>query len=277
MQEAVGDLSDREQLPETLFGTGVAACYDMDGNRIWIKFIETTTLKYGQSASPLLIGDKLIVHIEKLFALDSGTGKILWKTELKPKLGSPIRAKIGEVDVVVTPNGDIVQAEDGKILAGNVSSLEYAAPVSIGNKIYFIEHGGKALQLPDKVLEQITPTVLWETTPKKNRYYASSIVHDNLIYAITQKNVFSVIDAGTGKVIYEKKLDLGKGTIYPSIVLAGDNLFVNSDNGTTLVLQHGREYVEIAKNKIEGFRSTPLVHGSKMYIRSLSHLYCIGN
>ena len=261
----------------TLFGTGIAACYDMDGNRIWSKFIETPTRPDGHSASPLLIDDKLFVHINNLIAMNSRTGQILWKTESEPKWGSPIHEKIENVDVVITPNGDIVQAEDGKILAGKLAPLEYAAPVSAGNKIYFIESGGKALQLPDKVTEQINPTILWQTTPKKDRYYASPIVHDDLIYAITQNNVFSVIDAGTGQVIYDKKIDLGKGTVYPSIILAGNHLFVSNDNGTTLVLQPGREYVEIAKNKIEGFRSTPLLQGNRMYVRSLSHLYCIGN
>ena len=261
----------------TLFGTGVSVCYDMDGNRMWSKFIGTPIPSWGHSASPLLIDDKLIVHVINLTALNSRTGQILWETKSDRKWGSPVRAKIGNVDVVVTPSGDIVQAKDGKILAGKISSLDYAAPVYADDKIYFIESGGKALQLPKEVTEQINPTVLWETTPKKDRYYASPIVHDDLIYAITRNNAFSVIDAETGQVIYEKELDLGKGTVYPSIILAGERLFVSNDNGTTLVLQPGREYVEITKNKIEGFRSTPLLHGSKMYIRSISHLYCIGN
>ena len=260
----------------TVFGNGVAVRYDMDGNRLWAKFIEASGHDWGHSASSLLIEDKLIVHVKSLTALDAATGEILWQTESKSRWGSPIHVRIGDVDVVVTPNGDIVRAEDGKVLAGQVSSLEYAAPVCVDNTVYFVESGGKALRLPDEAADKINPTVLWETTPKKARYYASPIVHDGLIYAVTLNNFFSVIDALTGQVIYDKKLDLGKGTVYPSIVLAGKNLLVSNDNGTTLVLQPGREYVEIAKNKIEGFRSTPLLQGSRMYIRSLNHLYCIG-
>ena len=39
-----------------LFGTGVAACYDLEGNRKWARVVEKPTHGYGHSASPLLIG-----------------------------------------------------------------------------------------------------------------------------------------------------------------------------------------------------------------------------
>jgi len=57
-----------------LFGTGVAACYDMEGNRKWIKMLEKSKHQWGHSASPLVVGDKLIVHINDIFALDKKTG-----------------------------------------------------------------------------------------------------------------------------------------------------------------------------------------------------------
>ena len=118
--------------------------------------------------------------------------------------------------------------------------------------------------------------MLWQTEQEKDRYYASPLVHNGLIYAITQKSVFSVIDGKDGSVIRQKKLELGDGTVYPSITLAGEYLFVSNDNGQTLVLKPGAEYKEIAINKIEGFRSSPVFVGNRLYVRGLQHLYCIG-
>ena len=79
--------------------------------------------------------------------------------------------------------------------------------------------------------------------------------------------MFSVVDAKDGKVVYSKKLDIGKGggTVYPSIVVAGAKVYVSSDNGTTVVLKPGRAYEELARNQLDGFRSTPVFVGNRMF------------
>ena len=46
--------------------------------------------------------------------------------------------------------------------------------------------------------------------------------------------------------------------------------------GTAIVLEPGREYKEIAENRLEPARSTPVFAGSRMYLRTLKNLYCIG-
>ena len=263
-----------------LFGTGTAACYDMDGNRKWIKVIEKPTHNWGLSASPLVLDDKLIVHIRNIFALDKNTGEVIWKNKASKddvRWGTATIAKIGGVDVIITPNGDFFRASDGKLMAENISVLDYARPIVYEGVVYFIQHGGKAFKLPSEAGDAIEPEFLWETKPKKDRYYASSVLHEGLIYAIVrQGHFFSVIDAETGEVVYEKRLKLGKGTTYPSIVLAGDYLFISNDNGTTVAMEPGREPKEIARNSLETFRSSPVFVGKRLYIRGMENMYCIG-
>src|SRR5262245_15360971 len=53
-----------------LFGTGVVAVYEPEGKRVWARLIESPRIDKGLSASPLLSGDKLIVHIKDLIAVD---------------------------------------------------------------------------------------------------------------------------------------------------------------------------------------------------------------
>ena len=88
--------------------------------------------------------------------------------------------------------------------------------------------------------------------------------------------LFSVLDAKTGKIIYEKKLDQLKATTYPSPVLAGNYVLLSDEKGTTIVLEAGREYKETAVNVLEPFRSSPIFIGNRMYVRTLKSLYCIG-
>lgn len=264
-----------------IFGTGVAACYDMDGNRKWIKIIEKPTHDYGHSASPLLVGDKLIVHVRSIFALDKETGEVVWKKETTPRWGSEELASIGVVDVIITPNGDFFRVSDGKLIRkrekDDKAFLEFARPIIHDGIVYFIQHEGKAFRLPSEIGDPLALEELWQTMPKKDRYYASSVYHEGLIYGIVRAgHFFSVIDAETGEVILEEKLKLGKGNTYPSITLAGKYLFVSNDNGTTVVMEPGREPKEIMRNTLEPFRSSPVFVGKRMYIRGMENLYCIG-
>jgi outer membrane protein assembly factor BamB len=258
-----------------LFGTGVAACYEPGGKRVWARFIEKPKAGWGHSASPLLAGNQMLCHVEKMTALDMATGEVRWQTAARPGWGSPVAANISGTDVVITPGGDVIRASDGKILAAKVAGLEYCAPLVDGPMVYFVQNGGKAIRLSATDGETVKAEVVWTTEPKKERYYASPVLHDGLLYAVTQQGDFSVIDAANGQVVCEKKLNLG-GTFYPSITMAGDRLYVSGDSGNTVVLQPGREYKELARNSLEPFRSNPVFVGGRIYVRTLKGLFCIG-
>ncbi len=270
-----------------LFGSGIAACYDMDGNRVWARFIESPRLHWSMSASPVIVGDKLIVAVNDLVALDLATGDVAWTVKSEPQYGTPVVTKIGDVDVVLSTDGKIIRAADGKVLASDIIKLTYSSPVVQDGVVYYIQEGCKAIRLPKEATEAFQPEVLWEipAKPKKGqnnrteiRYYSSPIVHDGLIYSTTRYKEFIVIDAENGEVVYEKKLEIGrkKDQMYPSLVLAGGLLFVTCDNGETIVLTPGREYKEIARNTLKPFRSTPVFLGDKMYVRARRNFYCIG-
>jgi len=44
-----------------LFGSGIVVCYDLNGNRKWIKVIELENGEHGNCTSPLLIDDMLVI------------------------------------------------------------------------------------------------------------------------------------------------------------------------------------------------------------------------
>jgi hypothetical protein len=101
------------------------------------------------------------------------------------------------------------------------------------------------------------------------------VVHEGLLYAANDQGILTVLEAATGKVVYEERLDLG-GATYPSISLAGKHIYVSSDTGATVVLQPGREYKELARSKLEPFRSSLVFDGQRVYVRTYKNLYCIG-
>jgi outer membrane protein assembly factor BamB len=264
-----------------VFGTGIVACYDLTGTRLWMKHIEKPSHEWGHSASPLLVGGKLIVHFQKLHALNPATGERLWTTDTPWAWGTAVATRIAETDLLFTPAGSVVQVSDGKLLARNLARLEYNAPIIHDGVIYYVQFNnqpstiGKAYRLPTTLTEPLTFQPLWETKPKAERYYASPVYHDGLLYAINQRSIFSAIDATTGAVVYEQALNLG-GTAYPSICLAGGVLFVSSDNGATVVVQPGRTFTQIALNRLEAFRGSPIFDGKTLYLHGYTKLYAIG-
>jgi outer membrane protein assembly factor BamB len=258
------------------FGNGLVACYDLDGHRKWLKLIEHSNAAYAHSGSPILVGDKLLIHFTDLVALDQKTGNEVWRLKYPTSHGTPLATRIGDVDVVLTPKGALVRAQDGKLLADRLGSCGANSPVLHDRTVYYVHGGANAVRLPESVAEPMKPQVLWKGKVTGGGYWFSSpVVHEGLLYAASDQGVLTVLDAATGALVYEERLNL-RGQTYPSISLAGNRLYVSSDNGTTVVLQPGREYKELARNQLEPFRSSLVFEGKRVYVRTAKHLYCIG-
>jgi len=267
-----------------LFATGAAVCYDLEGNRKWGRIVEIKNHKWGHSASPLLVGDKLLVQILNLIALDTDTGETVWERKTPWGWCSPVHVRIGGADAVLTGKGALVRVADGEVIMPNVKrgGDSGASPVVHDGVAYLVAGKGiTAVQLPDTLEEKTKQTVLWKAypkiTPKKQAYYQSPVYHDGVLYAIASRLEFwlSAIDAGSGEIFYTKRLMLAGKRAYPSITLAGNVLHVASE-GVAYVFEPGREYKQLAENRLENYRSCPVFAGDRMYVRGLEHLYCIG-
>jgi outer membrane protein assembly factor BamB len=258
------------------YGNCLVACYDLDGTRRWLHQMEHSSANYGHGSSPTLAGDKLLVHYADLVALDIKDGSECWRLKRPPLHGTSIATRIDGVDVVFTPTGAMIRVSDGTILADKLGACGDNAPILHDKIAYFIAGNSRAVRLPE------TPTGKIESLWKGNLnlkggdyWFASPVYHDGLIYAINGSCNYSVVDAQTGKLVYSDRLNFG-GRVYPSICLAGKYIYISSDNGTTIVLEPGREYKEIARNTLETFRSSPVFEEKRMYVRTLKHLWCIG-
>src|SRR5262249_34971437 len=126
-----------------VFGTGIVACYDLKGERRWIRYGGPYPApEYGRAASPLLAAGKLLVTRSCLIALDAATGEQAWKNkEVPEQYGTPVPALMGGADVVVMPSGQVVRVSDGAILASELGGLQYASPVVQDAAIYVIQAG----------------------------------------------------------------------------------------------------------------------------------------
>jgi outer membrane protein assembly factor BamB len=264
----------------TMNGYGIAACFDLAGTRRWTKFIATPKNGWGTSASPVLAGDIVAIQVaDVLYALDASNGETRWKIPSPSVWGSPVVTRIGDKTVIIMPTGQFINAADGSVLAAKVSELNYNTPLLVDGIVYFMcgEKGCKAIRLPKTIDAKWQPEVLWTSKiTKDERTYSSPVLANGVLYLITRYNQLAAFDSASGTLLYEKQLEFPKKSeAYPSIVVAGQYVLVSSDAGETIVIKPGREYQEVGRNTLSTFRSTPVIRGNRMYVRTLKGLTCV--
>lgn len=262
-----------------VFGNRAVVCYDLDGRLVWSDVLpDQPQAMWGHSSSPLLVGDKLIVNIEQIVAFEAATGRHLWRTKYGQSWGSATRSRVGNEDLILFANGRILRAADGKVMK-RVAALNDTSPVVQDGVAYYIDIRSEAHELPPTLTpgaESLALKTRWTIDLKGGDFFASPIIHEGLIYAVSTRQVLNVVDAATGDSVYVRRLTLGNQPVWPSLCLAGNYLYISSRDGTTLVLETGRQYKEVARNQLEYFISTPVFVGNRMYVRTSERLYCIG-
>jgi len=81
-------------------------------------------------------------------------------------------------------------------------------------------------------------------------------------------------EAGTGGVVWTAKLE---GHFSSSPILACGNIYVVNEEGVTFVFKPGGKFELVAKNALgDGGFATPVICTSRIYLRTLHSLYCLG-
>lgn len=260
-------------------GFGVAACYDLEGHRLWINRVpRTDALGYG--SSPALADGILAVFLGKLYGLDAKTGELRWT---QPRINRNVAAIQGATlaghKVFVTYLGEIIRPADGKVLfrprgAVTGDAGAWGPPLILGETMYAGKYGVKQLSVYDF---HDLPTDDWKVEPLAtidltlppeinqnprggwlDRSTAGSpLVHQGLMYTLDIYGWLYVLDLETKETAYFKDLRLN-GLMHcnavpaaASCTLVGEHILVFDNQGTGLVLAPGRKFVEIARNRIE--------------------------
>lgn len=265
-----------------VLANGIVQALDLDGKARWTAYIDAQQITgYGRSASPLLCGGKLIVHMTNLYAFDAATGKQVWMNADAPSTyGSPIALKLDGVELIVTPNGDVVRASDGKLIAADIGHATHTSPVALDGCVYFGENALNAYSFGAAAKGK----ELW-TAAITGELFGSPLLHDGVMYTSTDKGELYAYDMkGKGELtplIDARKLfgdsEATAPAAYASLTLAGKHLFLSSNSGDTVVMEATREARQIAKNQLSsGSGASPIFSGSDMFLRARGKLFCIG-
>lgn len=179
-----------------------------------------------------------------MFSLDPMTGKQNWALNdglfQMRTVGSPIAA--------------------GGVIFGSTGSGRYSGNYIVGVK------PGKTPQLAYKIKN---------SDEFKAPYVPSLIAKGDAVFCLYDRGFAACIDAASGKILW---FDRTGANFSGSPVRVRDNIYCLDDEGVVWVIAADEKALRIlAKNPLgEASRSTPAVSGGKMFLRTYSHLICIG-
>ena len=270
-----------------LFANGLVHAVDLDGHTKWTAYIDAEqSTGYGRSASPLLFGGKLFVHMTNLYALDPATGRQLWvNTTASSGYGTPLGMNAGGVDLIVTPGGDVVRVDDGKTVNTRIGRLRYPSPVVHEGVIYFGDTHATAVRVDAAFKDQ----ELWSGLISGD-VIASPLCHNGILYNVNiNARLFAFRLDGKGEqtpLIERRALEpvttapttsSGQSAkVYASLTLAGQYLYLPTTNGDLMILEATPEAKLLKKIRMPaGSPSTPIFCGKEMYLRAGDTVYCI--
>lgn len=87
------------------------------------------------------------------------------------------------------------------------------------------------------------------------------------------------LNAQTGEVVFDERLNPSPGQINASPVLAGERIYFTGRGGRTLVIVAQPKFEQLAVNTLEGnrgvFNASPALTGNRLLLRSNRALYCL--
>ena len=290
-----------------LTGTGVLKAFDFKGNELWARDIQKEYgrfgLNWGFASSPLLHEDSLYIPVlhgmktddpSYILRINKTTGKNVWRVErptpaIRESPDSYITPALlrynGALELIIS-GGDCVTGHD--LATGKELWRAYGlnpnndpfyrivnSPVVMDGMIYAGSKNRPYLALRAGGRGDITNSHrAWIIDNGPD--VPTPVTDGKYLYIVRDNGSFMCLDAKTGKDIYPPQR-LKPGTYSSSPVLADGKLYISNEDGLTTVVKAGPQFEILAENAMNDYcLSSPAISDGQIFIRTASHLYCIG-
>ncbi len=273
-----------------LFGSGDVFCLETSGDLVWCRSLaqeyEPFQNRFGAGSSPVLVGDLLILQCDHwgqsyMLAIDRATGKNAWKTDRSEHIAwsSPLVLEVdGAPQLVMSATFQVkgYDARTGRQIwaAGGLTRECIPTPVAADGLIFAVSGPkGETLALRAGGRGDITEShVVWRST-RAAPFVPSPLVVGGLYYVVDDRGIACCFDAQSGERVWQNRLG---GAFTASPVAAGRLLYFMDEEGTTTVLEAGRAFRVLSKNRLdEPVFASPAIARGDLFIRTDQHLFCI--
>ena len=270
--------------------------FDHAGNELWSRDLGLFESQHGHGASPIIFENTVIVTNDQdgesfVIALDLKSGKPVWKTPRRgikggTAYGTPtlLNRPGSPTELVLSGQGHGLSSLDPRTGAPNWEAPLYdkrmvASPVVAGDLVIgSCGQGGGAGNFLTAVKlgghGDVAKTHAAYTLNKGTPYVPTPLYLDGRVYLISDAGIATALDAPTGRVIWSERLG---AEFFGSPVIIDGKIYCPSTKGEMIVIATGDAFKLLARNPLgEGSHSSPCVDGGRIYMKTFTHLLCIG-
>jgi outer membrane protein assembly factor BamB len=268
------------QYVAAIFGTGELVCVNMEGKRVWVKHLGIPHNHYGHASSLLCHGNLVFVQYDQsrnaqLLAFDLASGRLAWQAKREAiSWSSPILAENKGGTELILSNSKAVEGYDpvsGKSL-WRVECLngEVASSAAYANGTVFVANDGAVASAIDVASPNRTTLWQWDGALPDA---ASPVANEQYLIMPTPFGVVTCLDVKTGKALWEHEFDQGFSS---SPILVNDRVYLIDVAGRMQIFRMDDEFKLLGVADLgEPVYATPAFVDDRVYVRSLTHLFCI--
>lgn len=268
------------------------------GDVLWRKNLGPWVSMHGFGQSPVLYEDLVILCClqqgtkldpgekpgkSSVVAVNKKTGELVWKTDRRSTIAAYsvpyVRQNAsGEDELICASQGDGLFSLDPRTGNENWSVDAFRmrtvhSPIEAGGLIFASTGSGGGGNYTVAVEPTEPPRVKYRVE-RQAPYVPTPVAYDDLVFLWYDRGFVTCIDAETGAVQYRQRV---KGEYSGSPIRVRDKLYCINEDGVVVVLAATAEFKVLAMNPLgEDSRATPAVAGGKMFLRTDSHLICVG-
>ena len=256
---------------------------DRDGSIVWQTRAGNFDSKHGYGSSPVLYKSLVIVNGDNqgtgfLAALDRDTGNIIWKVDRKnnSSFGTPVVATIDGVDQLLLSGHNTVcsyNPESGDLRWQSEGPAATTANTMLWYKGLVFASGGWPEHNLMAVRADGSGEIAWQKGIRS--YVPSPVLIGDRLLVVQDANIIRLFDPESGKEFWKERLGRRGYSASPTVV--GDVAYLPDETGEVHVFRAGDTFEKISSNKLEGDgMASPVICVEKIFLRTSTHLYCIG-
>ncbi len=271
------------------FGHQGTACITTAGDIVWRNDALGYAPVHGNGGSPVVVDELLIfsrdgADIGEITALDKRTGAIAWRKPRDVKVNkqfsfcTPLVLELDSGRQLIFPGSNVVQSVD-PATGDELWRVEYDGYSVIPRPIYesglvFVCTGydrPKLLAIDPRGSGNVTQTHVKWTADSGISHTPSLVGFDGKIALVSDNGIASCYEATSGKELWRERIG---GNFSASPLLAGERLYLLSEQGDCTILDVRAAPRELAKNKLgERCLASLAVVEDDLLLRSADALY----
>lgn len=275
-----------------IFPTGDVVAIDFAGRIVWSKNLGLPESQYGYAASLVMWQDRLIIQLDQgleadagksaLLALDSATGKPIWRTPrpVANSWASPIVVTAPTGPQIITASQPWVIAYEPqrgteiwrvKCLRGDVAP----SPAFANGIVVVAQESAKVSAIKIGGAGDVTASHVAWSDDFGLPDIVSPVATSRHTFLVMSYGSVTCYDMSSGKMLWTHDID---GSFHASPIAVGNVIMLVDRKGITHRFEDAAEFKLINEPALgEPVSATPAIANNRIYIRGEKNLYCIGS